>query len=123
MTPTTDGQPTVIRTGRGLSVAGTRITLYTILDYLHADWPPKLIQDWLGLTDTQMADVLAYLTTHREAVEHEYQQVVQQAEELRRYWNVRTQQHLAQRLTSALTPEQVALRAKFEAWKAQRKPA
>lgn len=121
MTPTTDGQPTVIRTSRGLSVAGTRITLYTILDYLHADWPPKLIQDWLGLTDGQMTDVLAYLTMHREAVEQEYQQVVQQAEELQRYWDARTQQHLAQRQTTTLTPEQTALRAKFEAWKAQRK--
>lgn len=26
-------QPTVVRTERGLSVAGTRITLYAIMDY------------------------------------------------------------------------------------------
>jgi len=29
-------QPTVVRTSRGLSIAGTRITLYSILDYVHA---------------------------------------------------------------------------------------
>ena len=51
MTIQLNGRPTVIRTGRGLTVSGTRITLYTILDYLHADWPPKLVQQWLDLGD------------------------------------------------------------------------
>ena len=85
MQPTENQQPTVVRTSRGLSIAGTRITLYTILDYLHAGWPPQLIQDWLNLTANQMAEALAYLASDREEVEQEYQQVVQHAEELRRY--------------------------------------
>jgi len=85
MQPTENQQPTVVRTSRGLSIAGTRITLYIILDYLHASWPRQLIQDWLNLTASQMADALAYLASHREEVEQEYQQVVQHAEELRRY--------------------------------------
>jgi hypothetical protein len=37
--------PTVVRTSRGLSVAGTRITLYSIMDCVVAGWPPKLIRD------------------------------------------------------------------------------
>ncbi len=123
MTINVNRQPTVIRTGRGLTVAGTRITLYTILAYLHADWPPKLIQQWLDLNEQQMADVLDYLATHREQVEQEYQQVIQQAETLRRYWDKRLQEHLAQQPKPALTAEQAELRAKFEAWKAQRQPA
>lgn len=82
-------QPTVMYTSRGLSIAGTRITLYAILDYLHEDWPPKLIQDWFNLTENQMADVLAYIDAHREQVEQEYQQVIQQGEEIRRYWEER----------------------------------
>ncbi|MBC6477539.1 MAG: DUF433 domain-containing protein [Hormoscilla sp. GM7CHS1pb] len=82
-------QPTVIYTSRGLSIAGTRITLYAILDYLHEDWPPKLIRDWFNLTDNQMADVLAYIEDHRDRVEREYQQVIQQGEEIRRYWEDR----------------------------------
>ena len=36
-----NGQPTVIRTGRGLTVAGTRITLYAIMDFIKEDYPPK----------------------------------------------------------------------------------
>ncbi len=34
MTETVNPQPTVIRTSRGLSIAGTRTTLYSIMDYL-----------------------------------------------------------------------------------------
>jgi uncharacterized protein (DUF433 family) len=30
--------PQVIRTGRGPTVSGTRITLYDVLGYLHAGW-------------------------------------------------------------------------------------
>ncbi|MDM8550389.1 hypothetical protein QUF72_09935 [Desulfobacterales bacterium HSG2] len=44
-------EETVVRTDRGLSVAGTRITLYSIMDYIRADWPPKLIRDRFYLTD------------------------------------------------------------------------
>src|SRR5919205_480294 len=80
MAASTNGQSTVVRTSRGLSIAGTRITLYALLDYLHADWPPKLVQDWFDLTDKQMDDVLTYLAEHGDEVEREYQQVLQQAE-------------------------------------------
>jgi uncharacterized protein (DUF433 family) len=118
--PTTENQqPTVVRTSRGLSIAGTRITLYTILDYLNAGWPPKLIQDWFNLTASQMADVLAYLASHREDVEQEYQQVVQHAEELRRYWDKRVQEHLANRPAPSPSPERAKLQAKLQAWKTQ----
>lgn len=30
--------PQVIRTERGLTISGTRITLYDVLGYLHAGW-------------------------------------------------------------------------------------
>jgi len=66
---------TVVRTSRGLSIAGTRITLYSILDYVHAGWPPKLIRDRLNLTDQQITDALDYIATHQTEVETEYQQV------------------------------------------------
>jgi uncharacterized protein (DUF433 family) len=48
----------VVRTERGLSIAGTRITLYDVLNYLKADWPANLIQHWLNLTEAQMVGVL-----------------------------------------------------------------
>ena len=115
----TNGQSTVVRTSRGLSIAGTRITLYALLDYLHADWPPKLVQDWFNLTDQQMADVLTYLAEHPNEVEHEYQQVLQQAETNREYWEARNRERLGGRRSTPASPEQEALRAKLRAWKSQ----
>ena len=37
-------QLTIIRTERGLTIAGTRITLYQIMDYIHANYPRHLIR-------------------------------------------------------------------------------
>ena len=107
-------QPTVIRTGRGLSIAGTRITLYSLLDYLHAGWPSHLIRDEFNLTDDQMAEVMQYIETHRDEVESEYQAVLQQVEENRQYWEARNKEHLAR--IAALPPKlgQEELRAKLQ---------
>jgi len=86
MNKISDNQTSVIRTDRGLSVAGTRITLYQIMDYLRAEWHPRLICQWLDLTEQQMSDVLNYIRTHQNKVEAEYQSVLREADESRRYW-------------------------------------
>ena len=117
MTETMHSQSTVVRTSRGLSIMGTRITLYAILDYVHAGWPPKLIQEWFNLTDAQIEDVLAYIAAHRDEVEQEYRQVVQQAEETRRYWEERNRNRVVQSPPAAAPSEQTALREKLRAWK------
>jgi len=97
MEPTTTTQPTVIRTERGLTIAGIRITLYDVMDYLPAAWPPRLICGRLDLSDQQIADVMEYIQNHRAAVEAEYQHVLQTAEENRRYWEERNQEWFARR--------------------------
>lgn len=109
--------PTVVRTERGLSIKGTRITLYDVMDYLHADWPPKLIQDWLNLTTEQMADVMDYINQHREEVETEYQRVLERAEEIRQYWEERNRERVSQFDPDKLSPERRALWDKLQAWK------
>ena len=73
MNETTTTSNVVVRTGRGLTIAGTRITLYSIMDYIKADWPPKLIKDLFDLTDQQISGVLAYIEANRDEVESEYQ--------------------------------------------------
>lgn len=107
----------VIRNSRGLSIAGTRITLYHIMDYLMADWPPKLIRDRLNLSDEQLADALEYIETHKEEVETEYQLVLQQAEESRLYWENRNRERLAQIAAMPPKPGQEEIHAKLRAWK------
>lgn len=109
---------TVVRTERGLSIKGTRITLYQILDYIHEDWPPKLIRDWHDLTDEQIDDVMAYVAEHREEVEAEYQEVVKQAEEIRRYWEERNRDRMKPIDPDTLSPERRALWEKHQEWKA-----
>jgi len=116
---TVTSSPTVIRTSRGLSIAGTRITLYSLLDYLHAGWPPHLIRDEFNLTDRQITEVMQYIETHRDAVEAEYQVVLQQAEENRQYWEARNKERLARITALPPKPGQEALRAKLQAAKAK----
>ena len=119
MTETNSWQPTVVRTPGGLFIAGTRITLYDVMDYLAADWPPHLIRQWLNLTEQQMTDVLQYIEGHRAALEAEYQQVLQQTEDIRQYWDKRNRERLAHTAAQPPTPGQEAARAKLQAWKAK----
>jgi uncharacterized protein (DUF433 family) len=119
MDETAVSQPTVVRTDRGLSIAGTRITLYHVMDYVKAGWAPQAIQDWLSLTGEQITDVMTYIAEHREEVEAEYQQVLQEAEEIRCYWEERNRERLAEIAALPPSPEQAALRAKLAAWKAK----
>ena len=112
-------QPTVVRTPGGLFIAGTRITLYDVMDYLAADWPPHLIRQWLNLTEQQLTDVMQYLGAHRAELEAEYQQVLQQTEDIRQYWDVRNREQLAHIVAKPPTPGQEAARAKLQAWKAK----
>ncbi len=85
--------PHVIRrSDRGLCVAGTGITLYTIMDFIKVDWPEKLIRDVMELTDEQIKGVMDYINTHRQEFEAEYEQVVKDAEADRKYWEERNRE-------------------------------
>lgn len=115
MSETMELQPTVVRTDRGLSVNGTRITLYSIMDYVTAGWPPKLIRDYLNLTDRQISDVITYIAEHRAEVEAEYRQVLEEAEEERRYWEAYNQERFARIAALPPRPELEAVREKIAA--------
>jgi uncharacterized protein (DUF433 family) len=105
--------PTVVRTNRGLTVAGTRITLYSIMDYVKTGRPPEVIRDAFKLTIKQTRDVLEYIQTHKEEVEAEYQQVLAEVEQERRYWEERNRERFASLQKTSPTPGQEAVRAKL----------
>ncbi len=105
----------------GLAIAGTRITLYDVMDYLTNDWPPKVGQHWLNLTDQRMADVLDYIETNRAEVEAEYQQVLQYAAEVRQYWEERNRERFAQIAAMLPPPGKEEIWAKLQARKARLK--
>lgn len=78
--------PTVFRTDKGLTIAGTRLTLYDILDYLRQQWSPARIQQWFRLNDTQIADIMEYIDQQRWEVEAEYREVLEYTETKQQYW-------------------------------------
>lgn len=117
MTPANGSHPIVIRTERGLTVSGTRLTLYTLMDFVKAGWPPKLIEDWFDLTDDQIHNVMSYIELHRDEVETEYRQVLQGAAEVEQYWREYNREHLARIAALPPKPGQEELKAKLKAWK------
>ncbi|MGL5082012.1 MAG: DUF433 domain-containing protein [Microcoleaceae cyanobacterium] len=117
MSSASSDQSEIIRTERGITIAGTRITLYDVMDYYTAGYPAKLIREKLCLTDAQIDAALFYIKAHQAEVESEYQQVLQTAEENRQYWEERNREHFARLVATSPKPSQEAIRAKLQAWK------
>ncbi|BAZ05876.1 DUF433 domain-containing protein [Calothrix sp. NIES-3974] len=110
----------IVRTERGLTIAGTRISLYDVLDFLKIHYPPKLIRDKLNLTDAQIEAALSYIEANRSTIEIEYQQVLHTREEIYQYWQERNRDRLAKIASMPHKPDQEALWKKLEEQKARR---
>jgi uncharacterized protein (DUF433 family) len=95
----------ITRTERGLVVAGTRVTLYLILDYVLDQWPSHLIADELGLTQKQIDAALAYIQNHKAVVMDEYAQVLRRAEKLRQYYTEHNRPYSERAQSLSDTPE------------------
>ena len=113
-------QPAIIRTERGLAISGTRVTLYQIMDYIHTNYPRHLIRHQFYITDEQFNAAMSYIDTHYEDVEQEYQAVIRQAEETRKYWEKRNKDCLAAIAKLPPKPEYQAAWDKLQARKAKR---
>lgn len=114
--------PTVVRTERGLSIKGTRITLYQIMDYLRADYSREFILSLHeSISEEELDDVLNYIETHREEVEAEYREVLKEAAEIRRYWEERNRDRVKPIDPNTLSPERRALWDKLQAWREERR--
>jgi uncharacterized protein (DUF433 family) len=57
-----------------------------VIDLLKVDYPPQLIRDLFNLTDAQINAALVYIEENRLQIETEYQQVLQNREEILLYW-------------------------------------
>ena len=119
MTFASNGQSTIVLTERGLTIAGTRITLYDVMDHLAAGWPPKLISNWLPLTEEQLDVALSYIEANRSEVETEYRAVLQETQEIREYWDNKNRDRLAEIAQMPPKPGQEAIHAKLQAWKSK----
>jgi uncharacterized protein (DUF433 family) len=120
MTSAASKQSLIIRTERGLTISGTRTSLYDVIDFLKAHYPPKLIRDTFNLTDAQINVALSYIEANQVQVEAEYQEVLQNREEIRRYWEDRNRERFAQIAEMPRKPGQEAFWAKLEEQRANR---
>ncbi len=119
MSQPSNGQAAIISTERGLTISGTRITLYDVMDYWTAEYPPKFIRAILGLTDEQMNAALSYIEANREQVEAEYQFVLKQAEELRQYYEEKNRDLITRIAAKPPKPGMEATWEKLQAQKAK----
>jgi uncharacterized protein (DUF433 family) len=123
MTLTSSQPVNILRTERGLTIAGTRITLYDVIDFLKAQYPPQLIRDTFNLTNAQINAALSYIEENRTQVEAEYQEVLQTREEIRQYWEERNRERFARIAAMPRKPEHEAIWAKLDELKARRQAA
>ncbi len=119
MASVSDKQTAIIRTERGLTISGTRITLYDVMDYLTAQYPPKFICGLFNLTDEQMSAALAYIKVNRAEVEAEYQIVLEEAQELRQYYEEQNRDLIARIAAKPPKPGMEAAWEKLQAQKAK----
>lgn len=119
MTSAPNGQSIIIRTERGLTIAGTRITLYDVMDYVTEQYPPKFIRGLFDLTEEQINAALDYIEANRTEVETEYQQVLKEAEELREYYEEQNRERVARIATLPPPPGMEAAWEKLQKSKAR----
>lgn len=113
-------QSSIVATERGLTISGTRVSIYDILDFLKVNYPPKLIQDKFNLTDSQISAAISYIDLNRTQVEAEYQEVLKTREEIRQYWDDYNQERFARIAMISHQPEKQMLWAKLEEQKTRR---
>ncbi len=123
MISASDEQVAIIRTERGLTITGTRTSLYDVIDLLKAHYPPKLIRDTFNLTDAQINAALSYIEANQFQIEAEYQEVLQTREEIRQYWEDRNRERLARIAAMPRKLGKEAIWAKLEEQKARRSSA
>ncbi|NES19230.1 MAG: DUF433 domain-containing protein [Symploca sp. SIO3E6] len=120
MTSVFNQQKEVARTKHGLAIAGTRITLYQFMDYIHAGYQRQRIrEDFPQITDEQFDAAMSYIEANYAEVEAEYQIIVKEDKEVRQYWEERNSERFAQIATMPPKPGKEAIRVKLAAWKSQ----
>jgi uncharacterized protein (DUF433 family) len=65
--------------GRGPTIAGTRITVYSILDYLIDGWSREEIAAWLRISSDQVQAAIDYIREHTLTVITEYKTILERS--------------------------------------------
>ncbi|MGH9833309.1 MAG: hypothetical protein ACREBD_30330 [Blastocatellia bacterium] len=85
----------VRRSDRGLCIAGTKLSLFSIMDAIKAGRTEVLLT-YGGLSREQFDQALAYIEENREEFEAAYAEYVRRAEEMERFHRERERQRRAE---------------------------
>lgn len=69
-------QPAIIDRGRGPEIAGTRITVYNVLDYVEEGWHHTQIALFFRISSRQVLAAIDYIDRHREQVMADYREML-----------------------------------------------
>jgi uncharacterized protein (DUF433 family) len=67
----------IINDGRNPRIAGTRITIYTIWEYVRDGWRRDDIAFWLRLNKDQVEAAIRYIDQHKDEVLAEYEKIME----------------------------------------------
>lgn len=73
-----DSQPMIIDRGRGPEIAGTRITVFDILDY--DDWHHTRVAAMFQISSRQVLAARQYIDEHKDDVMCEYRKILERCE-------------------------------------------
>jgi uncharacterized protein (DUF433 family) len=107
----------IVETEWGLTISGTRITLYDVMGYVEAGYSQAEIVESMELDISKIQAALDYIEANKTTVEAEYQEVVKSTEAHRQYWEARNAQHLAKIAAMPPKPGQEEFRQKLKAAK------
>jgi uncharacterized protein (DUF433 family) len=67
----------IINRGRGPEIAGTRITVYDVLDYLKEGWHHTAIAATLRVSSAQVLAAIQYIQDHQDEVQENYKKILE----------------------------------------------
>jgi len=70
-------EPQIIKKGRGPEIAGTRITVFDVIQYLQTGWHRDEIAVILDLSSQQVEAATRYIEEHREEVMATYERIME----------------------------------------------
>jgi uncharacterized protein (DUF433 family) len=74
-----NSEEVIIDRGRGPEIKGTRITVYSILDYVLEGWHPHRIATFFRIGSRQVEAAIDYIEQHRTEVMADYQKILDRA--------------------------------------------
>src|SRR5437879_12483410 len=70
-------ESSIINRGRGPEIAGTRITIYDVMDYLNEGWHHSAIAATLRISSSEVLAAVEYIRDHQEEVQVNDQKILE----------------------------------------------